>query len=399
MKKLLNLILLVTTSLLLLSCEKEIEKIEGAYPYRDVVFLYKVEPEKRNIIERDSILVFDFNAFKNWDSNLYPMTFWVSNEEIATISPDGYLTGKKEGTVTVYAKVMSVYGPIESSIKYEVIDFLRDFNRKHPYFFLDWGLDLNNDDTVTVAELQMAEKFNHKYLNDDYIMSSYFFDLSHYLPNLKEITLGIDTDLGTLDLSAYKLKKVQIHDWFYEYTSYPYIDPDKASTCKQPFFTDIILNNSIETLMIYAIPGIKLLDLRQYTNLKTFKRLELHGAYDLVEFKLIPPKSIEEAILFDSEMIVNEVLPNLKSLTYNFRYYGYASKKHKYIRLNKEQLPNLRILKSEEGGIGYLDISSFEATDFDSIYVKVDTICMSESMWQLEKIKGNLIGAYEYIIK
>jgi hypothetical protein len=398
MKKLLNLILFVVTSLLLLSCEKEIDKIEGAYPYDEVVFLYKVEPEKRRILERDSILVFNFNAFKRWDSKLYPMTFWVDNEEIATISPSGYLIGKKEGTVTVYAKVMSIYGPIESSIKYEVIDFLRDFNRKHPYFLLDWGLDLNNDDTVTVAELQMAEKFNHKYLNDDYIMSSYFFDLSHYLTNLKELNLGVDIDLGTLDLSAYKFRLVNIHDWFYEFTSYPYIDPESANTYKQPFITDIILNNSIETLKIYAIPGIKLLDLRQYTNLKTFKRLELHGDYDLVEFKLIPPKSIEEAILFDSEMIVNEVLPNLKSLTYNFRYYGYASKKHKYIRLNKEQLPNLRILRSE-GGIGYLDISSFEATDFDSIYVKVDTICMSESMWQLEKIKGNLIGAYEYIIK
>ena len=391
MKKLLNLILLVTTSLLFHSCEKEIDKIEGAYPYNEVVFLHKVEPEKRRIIERDSILVFNFNAFKSWDSKLYPMTFWVDNEEIATISPTGYLTGKKEGTVTVYAKVMSVYGPIESSIKYSVKDFLKNYNSMHPYFLKDLGFDLNNDDTVTVAELQMAEKHNN------YIMSSDFFELAQYLPNLKEITLGVDTDLGTLDLSAYEFKKVKIHDWFYEYSTYPYIDSVKASTCKQPFFTDIILNNSIESLIIYAIPGIKLLDLRQYTNLKTFQRLELYGNYDLVEFKLILPESIEKAILFDSEIIAKDVLPNLKSLTYDFRFY-IDNSKHKPISLNKELFPNLRNIKSEQG-IRFFDISSFTATDLDSIYVKVDTICMSESMWQLEKIKGNLIGAYEYIIK
>jgi hypothetical protein len=96
-------------------------------------------------------------------------------------------------------------------------------------------------------------------------------------------------------------------------------------------------------------------------------------------------------------MIVNEVLPNLKSLTYDFRFY-IDNSKHKPISLNKELFPNLRNIKSEQG-IRFFDISSFTATDLDSIYVKVDTICMSESMWQLEKIKGNLIGAYEYIIK
>ena len=36
MKKLVNYILVVTTSLLLLSCEKE--KYPGAYPYDDIVF-------------------------------------------------------------------------------------------------------------------------------------------------------------------------------------------------------------------------------------------------------------------------------------------------------------------------------------------------------------------------
>ena len=284
MKKLLNLILFVVTSLLLLSCEKEKEKIEGAYPYDEVVFLYKVEPEKRRIVERDSILVFDSTPFRNWNTDLYPITFWVDNEEIATISPSGYLKGKKEGTVTVYAKVMSVYGLIESSIKYDVKDFLKDFTKRFPYALKDWGFDLNNDDTVTIAELQMAEKHN------SYISSDDFFALAQYLPNLKEINIRVDTSSRVLDLSAYEFKQVRIHDRCYEYAKdYGVVFPEnyQIDNFQKHFLTDIILNHSIETLLVSSIPGIKTLDLQQYTNLKTFKRLELHGDNDWVELVYI----------------------------------------------------------------------------------------------------------------
>lgn len=393
MKKLLNLILFVVTSLLLLSCEKEKEKIEGAYPYDEVVFLYKVEPEKRRIVERDSILVFDSTPFRNWNTDLYPITFWVDNEEIATISPSGYLKGKKEGTVTVYAKVMSVYGLIESSIKYDVKDFLKDFTKRFPYALKDWGFDLNNDDTVTIAELQMAEKHN------SYISSDDFFALAQYLPNLKEINIRVDTSSRVLDLSAYEFKQVRIHDRCYEYAKdYGVVFPEnyQIDNFQKHFLTDIILNHSIETLLVSSIPGIKTLDLQQYTNLKTFKRLELHGDNDWVELEVLLPKSIINVDVYRADLIINDILPNLENLRYDLTGYEDVNKR-KVIELNKKLLPNLNIIKTLLG-IRYLDISSYEANDLDSIYVFADTLCLSESMW-LTNNRAHDFAAFEYIIK
>lgn len=394
MKKLLNLILFVVTSLLLLSCEKEIDKIEGAYPYDEVVFLYKVEPEKRRILERDSILVFDSTPFRNWNTDLYPITFWVDNEEIATISPSGYLKGKKEGTVTVYAKVMSVYGLIESSIKYDVKDFLKDFTKRFPYALKDWGFDLNNDDTVTVAELQMAEKHN------SYISSDNFFALAQYLPNLKEINIRVDTSSRVLDLSAYEFKQVRIHDWCYEYAkrdSVAYPEKHQIDKYKEHFLTDIILNNSVETVIVSGIPGIKTLDLRQYTNLKTFKRLELYGDDEWVDLNILLPLSIKEVDSYRANLIINDILPNLEKFKYDLTGYVDINKK-KVLELNKELLPNLRTFRSEIG-IRHLDISAYEATDIDSLFVVVDTLTLSKSIRESIIINSYKIFTNKYIIK
>ena len=123
MKKLFNLFLFVVTSLLLLSCEKEPE-YPGAYPFDHVVFYGDTL-----ITEGDSarVLFLDYN---NWNQDLYPMQLWVDNEEIATISSSVYLTAKKEGIVTIHAKVMSIYGEIESRIHYTVRDFLKEYIKK-----------------------------------------------------------------------------------------------------------------------------------------------------------------------------------------------------------------------------------------------------------------------------
>ena len=82
------------------------------------------------------------------------MQLWVDNEEIATISPSGYLTGKKEGTVTIYARVMSINGELEDSIKYTVKDYLKELIKSNHYYLRTLGFDRNNDKAVSVSEVQ-----------------------------------------------------------------------------------------------------------------------------------------------------------------------------------------------------------------------------------------------------
>ena len=148
MKKLFNLILLVTTSLLLLSCEKE--KYPGAYPYDDVIFYNEYEPYEKAVTEKDSIPIVYLNI-NGWNQELYPIELWVDNEEIATINQSCYLIGKKEGTVTVYAKVMGVNGLLEDSIKYTVKDYLKELIKENHYHLRELGFDRNIDEIDAVG--------------------------------------------------------------------------------------------------------------------------------------------------------------------------------------------------------------------------------------------------------
>ena len=147
MKKLLNLILLVTTSLFLLSCEKE--KYPGAYPFNDIIFFYTVNyiPIKQNtkIIE-----------LSGWNRELYPMELWVDNEEIATISDDGYLIGKKEGTVTVYAKVTGTHRILEKSNKYiigEELTYLSSIELEELFYL---GIDVDKN---AIQRIECGKRF------------------------------------------------------------------------------------------------------------------------------------------------------------------------------------------------------------------------------------------------
>lgn len=393
MKKLFNLFLFVVTSLLLLSCEKE--KYPGAYPYDHIILYNKNDSTLRIVVENDSIRIMNLTVFHKWDKSMYPMKLWVDNEEIATISQSGYLTGKKEGAVTIYAKVMSIYGEIEDSITYNVKGLITKFIEDYPYTLENWGVDRNKDGIITVMEVQETE------IIKGYIGSNRLVEVFQYMPNLKEVSVYADTTSRILDLSKYELKKLAIHDYCVKYaldeSEDLYLDNWEINRYKKHFLKEVKLNNVIEQLSIRLIPGIKLLDLRQYTNLNTiYRNTQRRCGYEWSELELILPENIEYVYLFQTKINFNYVYPNLKKIKYNFQ--GYADiSKHKKIEINKQQLPNLRIIDAREG-IRYLDISSFEFPDLDSLFAYADTIVLSESMYE-NKFSHRHLYAEHYLVK
>jgi hypothetical protein len=393
MKKLFNLILLVTTSLLFLSCEKE--KYPGAYPYDEIVFYNEYELYKNTVTERDSISVV-FLKIERWNQELYPMELWVDNEEIATISSTGYLTGKKEGTVTIYARVMGTHGVLEDSIKYRVKDFFKEYIKRNKDYLKYLGIDRNNDNGISPAEVKETEVIT-KFINSNFLLT-----IAPYMPNLKEVRVNADTTSRILDLSNYKFKQLAIQDYCFEYAlseaNTYYLDKWYFNKYKNIFLKELKLNNAIEHLTIWYLPGIKTLDLRQYTNLKTvIRKIATYHDSEWYELELILPENIENVSLFQTEINLDYTYPNLKKLVYNFQ--GYADiSKHKRIVLNKKQLPNLKIIDVRQG-IRNLDISTFQASEIDTAYITTDTIFISQSMYDERYSSGKTIYAEHYIIK
>ena len=383
MKKLFNLILFVVTSLLLLSCEKEPE-YPGAYPFDHVVFYGDTL-----ITEGDSarVLFLDYN---NWNQDLYPMQLWVDNEEIATISSSGYLTAKKEGTVTIHAKVMSIYGEIESSIKYTVRDFLKEYIKSNHYYLKQLGFDRNNDGTITVSEVQEIENISGYY----YINSNLLINLAPFMPKLKEVKIESDTAIRNLDLSSYNYKKVTIHD---KIMSIPSLVPrdENYDQYEKFFLKEFTFNNSLEHLEIYGIPGIRLLDLRQYTNLKKLIRPYDYRVNTIwLDLQVMLPKNIEEVNLIKTKIIFDDIYYNLKKI--RLRYH--VEDENTITEINKKYVPNLRNLHITTS-TNHIDISSFQAEDIDSLFISTDTIYVSQSMYEGRYSSGKDIRALHYIIK
>lgn len=393
MKKLFNLILVVTTSLLLLSCENKENEI--AYPFDRIIFYNENDSTMRVVVENDSMRITSLTAFSKWDQSLYPMEFWVDDEEIASIGPNGYLKGKKEGKVTVYAKVMSVHGELEGSITYKVKGLITKFIEEYPYTLKRWGVDRNNDGIITVTEVQETETLSGR------IGSDWLVEIMEYMPKLKKLEVWADTTSRTLDLSKYEFTKLTIHDYCFEYalneSENYYLTNWDFHRYKEFLLKELILNNAIEDLIIWEIPGIKSLDLRQYTKLKTITRgTNRRCDTDWNKLELILSESTEKVELFNTEINFNYIYPKLNKLVYNFQ--GYADiSKNKTIELNKKQIPNLKIIDARDG-IRFLDISTFEFSDIDSLFAFADTIIMSKSMYE-KKYKHVFLYAEHYIVK
>ena len=393
MKKLFNLFLFVVTSLLLLSCEKE-EKYHGAYPFDHVVFYGDTL-----ITEKDSarVLFLDYN---NWNQDLYPMQLWVDNEEIATISSSGYLTAKKEGTVTIHAKVMSIYGEIESSIKYTVRDFLKEYIKGHQNTLKNLGLDKDNDGSVTVSDIKQAEVIS------EFIDSDMLLALAPYMPNLKEVSVYADTTSRTLDLSMLKLRKLDIHDKCILYARDETLGLDYSSGTdhrkldyekyKEIFLNKLILDNThLEELGIGILPGFHTMDLTPYINLKSISRIGYTTpSWSSINIDL--PINIEEIYIRDANIIINNPCYKLKKITLS---------NCLPIEIKKENTPNLEELIYEHSSWKYpyirrtsFDISTFDETDLERIEfsVHVDTLYISESLYNK---KFGIVAWSKYIIK
>lgn len=387
MKKLFNLILLVTTSLLFLSCEKE--KYPGAYPYDNIVFKNLPEIYEKTVTEKDSISVV-YNTLSGWNKELYPMELWVDNEEIATISSTGYLTGKKEGTVTIYAKVMSVQGEIEDSIRYTVKDYLKELIKQNHNHLRELGFDRNIDGNVTVSEVHEMEIISGNYFMESKLLTN----IAPYMPKLKEVKVIADTAIKTLDLSPYPYKKIIIHD---KTMSLPTLFPknENYDQYKKFFLKEFTFNNSLEHLELHGLPGIRLLDLREYKNLKILTRpYYSFVSTNWLNLQVILPRNIEEVNLIKTQIIFNEVYYNLKKI--KLRYH--IEDKNSVTEINKKYVPNLRNLHMTTS-TNHIDISSFQAEDLDSVYVTADTISISQSMYEDRYSSGKTIYAEHYIIK
>lgn len=389
MKKLFNLILFVVTSLLLLSCEKE--KYPGAYPYDEISFYYVDCSVSYG--QTKKILYTDIEG---WDKEKYPMTFWVDNEEVASISQDGYITGKKNvGTVTVYAKVMSIHGMIEGSVQYKINDNLKLYEL---IMLENLGIIVDVDSPTTAEELanQLAKIKN---ITSTYIPDTIFHKISPYLGELDTVKIAVYSQ--SLDLEYIKIKHLILKDANFEwYGKYP-IEPYKDSIANNITYNEFIkphiikelkINKALEELTFEALPELSPLDLRDYKSLKKINRLHIREWW-LIPCDIIPPTSIE--------CINNNGANIIFTNTYNLLHtYNFSCPKKSHNIISKEHLPNLKNLfykRFESFGEISIDISDYEIEDFESIKIHpVDTIFLSKSVYS--SIKENSINAYNYIV-
>ena len=381
MKKLVNYILVVTTSLLLLSCEKE--KYPGAYPYDEIIF----NSSRKYVPIKYSSSIINLEVVENWNKELYPMSFWVDNEDIATISQDGILTGKAKGIVTIYAEVMGVRRQLKSSVQYYVGENLTQLNDNDLKQLINAGFDVNNDTRISIAELSNATS-TQKHISDEL-----FFKILPYIEKLD--TLDLIVFNNSLDLSNIKIKKLDIYDgnfrWTYEYGDSIYMENTYKEFLEPYVLKELKLNSDLEEFSFRELPGIPVVDLRYLTSLKKITR-HYFDAWRIRDCTILPPTSIEYIQVNGCNVQFDDVYQNLHT-------YHYSSPNQYLVVLSKDHLPNLKniIYKSKsfklEFMYGGLDISSYEAGDIDFLSVKdLMLIHVSQSIYDAmwSSIAGNV---------
>lgn len=389
MKKLLNLILLVTTSLIFLSCEKE--KYPGAYPFKDVIFL-----STSSVTYLQKARVINFDNVKGWNKEMYPMELWVDDEEIATISQDGYLTGKKLGGVTVYAKVMSVYGMIETSKKIKIGEDIMHLTKEELSYLYDKGIDSDDDKIITATELLGLRSIYKKY---DYLPDTTFNKISPYIKSLD--TLKIITYNQSLDLEHIEIKHLIITDggfkWkenFYPISSDSIENEITYKTLIEPYvLKELKINKALEELTFNALPHFTTLDLREFRSLKRINRNFIYE-WGLRQCNIIPPTSIEYINVVGVNMILEGIYNSLHT-------YRFECPIIPYTTISKDKAPNLKNLYYNFRASRYwetLDIRDYEITDFNSIYINgIDVLILKKSVYDSRLTNTLIANKYEII--
>lgn len=358
-KTVLQFIALALITLFCCSCE---DNSTGKYPADNIRFLVGDEVS----IKHPTQVIYT-TSWSGWNPELYPMELWVEETEMASVDNQGYVTGHKLGTFTLHAKVMGKHGWVEGSKQFTVSDVLSQLSINEIEYFRRMGVDVNNDSIISASELERIEVLEER-IHSDFLLS-----LAQYLPNLKEVSVIADISPSrTLDLSMFKLRKLTIIDdcvWSDE--EYEEVEPY--------FLTDLKLNNCIEHIVVNLMPGFSVMDLSDYTNLKTISR-EYNAPPKWADMTFILPPNVELIDLRSAAILFNQVYPNLTTikLTHCMP-----------ITIPKEKVPNLKnIIYQYDGSYPdtnkydkTLDISTYEASDLDFVKTEwIDALYVSQSV-------------------
>lgn len=407
-----KILLIVYLAIIVLACEPEqLPLHESAYPYKEIQFYKKEHWNKAYIPVKYTVCVVPIDADKVWDQKLYPMEFWVDNEDIATITSDGYLTTKKEGIVTVHAKGIGNYGMVEGSITYHVGNILTQLTYEEVMMLIyETRVDFNQDGVISSSELEHIEKLTGE------INSDLLFKLADYLPNLKEVFVLADTTSRTLDLSMFKFRKVSIHDrciyharaehFDYEYNldSGRHLDYRTADydIYKPYFLTKLILNKEyLEELEIGIMPGFPEMDLSEYENLRLITRI----GYTVVKWsdmRLYLPANVEEVNLRDVTFTAKQPCNKLTKITL---------KNCMPVKLEKSKYPYLKRFDYTWFDLGHysyitrkthLDLTDYEKEDFeyfDTCRIFVDVVTLTQTLADNAFKHKVPVTGLKYIIK
>lgn len=358
-KTILQLVALAIVSLFCCSCE---DNSSGKYPADNIRFLVGDEVS----IKHPTQVIYT-SSWSGWNPELYPMELWVEETEMATVDNQGYVTGHKLGTFTLHAKVMGKHGWVEGSKQFTVSDVLSQISISGINYFRRLGVDTNNDSVISASELERIEVL------DERIYSDFLLSIAQYLPNLKEVSVIADTSSRTLDLSRFKLRKLTIIDdcrWSGNVNDYEQLKPF--------FLTELKLNNCLEHIIIDAMPGFPVMDLSEYTNLKTVSR-DNSAPPQWLNMTFILPPNVESINLGSATILFNQVLYKLKSIELVHCM---------PIEIPKHYVPNLKRIIYKDNNYLFttqynrtLDISSYEASDLDEVKIDwINTLYVSQSV-------------------